>query len=198
MHCSFSSHPFPSSLIVLWRTPLFPCLALVTIWKSYPDPEYLFVYADALLQCAWATTYRSYTAYKDIMFPGILHLKLPIKKWVHMVSKGPWSLKKKKKDNKKRNINQRGLLLPQQFLWPICCLSWERKQDKNSIYELFSQQQLPQFAVTSKIMWLYMLCSTKAGQSICIHAKISVLEGSARSTCHTGYAMHAEYVWLYS
>lgn len=102
MHCSFSSHPFPSSLIVLWRTPLFPCLALVTIWKSYPDPEYLFVYADALLQCAWATTYRSYTAYKDIMFPGILHLKVPIKKWVHMVSKGPWSLKKKKKRQQKK------------------------------------------------------------------------------------------------
>jgi len=50
------------------------------------------------------------------------------------------------------NINQRGLLLPKQFLWSICCLPWERKQDKDSIYELLSQQQLPQFAVTKKIM----------------------------------------------
>lgn len=99
--------------------------------------------------------------------------------------------------NKQTNIYKSERALPTKtVLWSICCLPWEQKQD-NSIYELFSQKQLPLLTVTKKIMWLYMLCNANTGQSICIHAKISLFQGSARPTSLTGYAVQAESIWLY-
>lgn len=160
----------------------FPCLAWVRIWKSYSDPEKLFVYADALWQCAWVTTYRPYTACKDDMFPGRIYLKLPIKKWLHMVRKGPWSL-----------IKLREGCFHQNNLFDL-------SGSKTREVSVSCSPNDDSLNLLALVQLCYCICcaAVMLGSQSAFTKKKYLFQRSASPASHTGSGVHAEHVWLYN
>lgn len=122
---------------------LFLCLALVRIWKSCTRISFI------LCRCS-NTIWLSYNlqvicSLQRHHVPQIIprgsaqqeintyHKERAIK-----------PLKKKEKRKEKKDINQREMLLPKQFPWPIHCLfALGARRRKNSIYDYFDLVLLP-------------------------------------------------------